>query len=296
MRLERSAINNRAVYEALLRKRSDGAARVTPLAGSIARSVSRVTPATSHLVSEGRVVQPVVPARSHREIHVEPLLSRMSEQADELKAVTRSAFHPGADADTAEGLLRRAQEITASLKQNEELALGLPELGADRFLRGAHEATESAAKELGSLVVSEKALQRLRARLRGAGAARAGTRLAGTRDGVSEAPATEVAGLPPSEPLTLEVASPSHGQVRVSGLARSCPARAAMIRGSAVVAAGDNCTLRSVDHYHVRRVEMPLQALLEPGSPARAALLELISRGPFCRGDQAVPGQAAAAD
>lgn len=79
-----------------------------------------------------------------------------------------------------------------------------------------------------------------------------------------------------SGPLTLEVASPSHGHVRVTGLARFFPARVVSATNCTSVVEGNDCTLQSVDHYHVRRVSMPFEPLLEPGSRASDALCALV--------------------
>lgn len=77
-------------------------------------------------------------------------------------------------------------------------------------------------------------------------------------------------------PVTLNVASPSHGEVRISGLAQFFPAHTVHARQSTAVVAGDDCELTSVDHYHIRRVEVSLEPLIEPGSPGHAALQNLI--------------------
>jgi hypothetical protein len=77
-------------------------------------------------------------------------------------------------------------------------------------------------------------------------------------------------------PATLDVVSPSHGRVRVSGLAQFFPAHAVHARRSTAVVTGDNCELQSVDHYHVRRVTVSLDPLMERGSPGHIALQRLI--------------------
>jgi hypothetical protein len=73
----------------------------------------------------------------------------------------------------------------------------------------------------------------------------------------------------------LDVASPAHGQVRTCGLARFFPAHTIHAQRSTAVVAGNNCTLQSVDHYHVHRVSVSLDPLLTDG-PAREALQQLL--------------------
>jgi hypothetical protein len=77
------------------------------------------------------------------------------------------------------------------------------------------------------------------------------------------------------KPVTLEVASPSHEQVHVTGLAWFFPASTVTAVKCQTVVEGDDCILRSVDHYHVRQLSMPLESLLEPGSRAYAELCAL---------------------
>ena len=81
---------------------------------------------------------------------------------------------------------------------------------------------------------------------------------------------------PRPHPATLEVAAPSHGQVRVSGLARFFPAHTIHARRSTAVVTADDCELRSVDHYHVHRVSVSLEPLLRPGAPGHSALRRLL--------------------
>ena len=76
--------------------------------------------------------------------------------------------------------------------------------------------------------------------------------------------------------VTLQVAAPSHGSVHVTGLARFFPAHTVHVQRSTAVVAGDNCELRSRDHYHVHRVSVSLDPLLKQGSPGRAALHDLL--------------------
>lgn len=80
---------------------------------------------------------------------------------------------------------------------------------------------------------------------------------------------------PRPHPVTLQVASPSHGQIRVGGLARFFPAHTVHTQQSTAVVAGDHCKLESTDHYHVRRVQVSLDPLL-PGSRGYAALQDLL--------------------
>jgi hypothetical protein len=81
---------------------------------------------------------------------------------------------------------------------------------------------------------------------------------------------------PELSPATLKVAAPSHGQVHVPVLARFFPAHTVHARKSAAVVAGDHCQLQSMDHYHVHRLSLSLDPLLNPGSPGHAALQELL--------------------
>ena len=81
---------------------------------------------------------------------------------------------------------------------------------------------------------------------------------------------------PPPVPATLEVAAPSHGQVRVSGLARFFPAHTVHARRSTAVVTANNCDLYSIDHYHVHRVSVSLEPLLTRGSPGHSALQGLL--------------------
>ena len=81
---------------------------------------------------------------------------------------------------------------------------------------------------------------------------------------------------PRPQPATLEVAAPSHGQVRISGLARFFPAHTVHARRSTAVVTADDCELRSVDHYHVHRVSVSLEPLLSPSAPGHSALQHLL--------------------
>ena len=81
---------------------------------------------------------------------------------------------------------------------------------------------------------------------------------------------------PRPHPATLDVAAPSHGRVRVSGLARFFPAHTIHARRSTAVVTADGCELRSVDHYHVHRVSVSLDALMEPGAAGHSALQHLL--------------------
>ncbi|WP_158273807.1 hypothetical protein [Micromonospora sp. RP3T] len=70
--------------------------------------------------------------------------------------------------------------------------------------------------------------------------------------------------------------APSHGQVRVSGLARLFPAHTVHTNRATAVVDGDDCHLRQVDHYHVDRVELSLDQLTAT-SAARDALGALLA-------------------
>lgn len=78
-------------------------------------------------------------------------------------------------------------------------------------------------------------------------------------------------------PAVLDVAAPSHGAVRVGGLARYFPAHTVHAEHSAAVVAASSCTLRAIDHYHLHRVSVSLDPLLTPGTPGNIALGALIS-------------------
>ncbi|RIV39124.1 hypothetical protein [Micromonospora radicis] len=74
-----------------------------------------------------------------------------------------------------------------------------------------------------------------------------------------------------------EVAAPAHGRVRVAGVGRFFPADTVHAMNSTAVATADNCVLRSVDHYHVRRLSCSLDPVLTDGRP-REALTQLLAR------------------
>jgi len=77
-------------------------------------------------------------------------------------------------------------------------------------------------------------------------------------------------------PTTLEVAAPAHGRVHVPVLARFFPAHTVHARKSTAVVVGDHCQLKAKDHYHVHRLSLSLDPLLQPGSPGHAALQKLL--------------------
>jgi hypothetical protein len=77
-------------------------------------------------------------------------------------------------------------------------------------------------------------------------------------------------------PATLQVASPSHGEVHVTGLARLFPAHTVHAKDCTTVVDGNDCTLTAKDHYHVRSVSVSFGKLAETGSPENAALQRLI--------------------
>jgi hypothetical protein len=81
---------------------------------------------------------------------------------------------------------------------------------------------------------------------------------------------------PRPHPATLDVAAPSHGRVRISGLARFFPAHTIHARRSTAVVTADDCELRSVDHYHVHRVSVSLDPLVRLGAPGHSALQHLL--------------------
>jgi len=69
---------------------------------------------------------------------------------------------------------------------------------------------------------------------------------------------------------------PDGATVRVSGLARFFPAGTVHGQRSTAPVGEDRCELMTVDHFHLHRLSAPLAPLLEPGSPARAALAALL--------------------
>jgi len=77
-------------------------------------------------------------------------------------------------------------------------------------------------------------------------------------------------------PTTLEVAAPAHGRVHVPVLARFFPAHTVHARKSTAVVVGDHCRLKAEDHYHIHRLSLSLDPLLQPGSPGHAALQKLL--------------------
>ncbi len=66
----------------------------------------------------------------------------------------------------------------------------------------------------------------------------------------------------------LDVAAPVHGRVGVIGLARFFPAHTVHAQRSTAVVTGNYCELRSVDHYHIHRVSVSLDPLLDHGHRA----------------------------
>ncbi|MFC7548129.1 hypothetical protein [Plantactinospora sp. GCM10030261] len=87
-----------------------------------------------------------------------------------------------------------------------------------------------------------------------------------------DAPASRVA--PKAVPV-LDVTAPSLGLVSASGLARFFPAHTIhTVRATAVVD-GDDCHLTQIDHYHVERVELPLDQVIRDDD-VRDALRELL--------------------
>jgi hypothetical protein len=169
------------------------------------------------------------------------LWEHMADQADELHDAIGDVIMATSNAqsagDTPTSEVRRAADIAADLARAGKAGLENNRLPDSSLAKEAYQVTKE---------VEEKLLGFLR-----------------------EHPDTP-------RPLTLEVASPAHGELQVTGLARFVPARAVTSRDSAVVVEGDDCALRPIDHYHVRQVAMPFDPLLEPGSRARAAVVELI--------------------
>jgi len=69
---------------------------------------------------------------------------------------------------------------------------------------------------------------------------------------------------------------PDSATVRVSGLARFFPAGTVHGQRSTAPVGESRCELMTVDHFHLHRLSAPLAPLLEPGSPAQAALAALL--------------------
>jgi hypothetical protein len=76
----------------------------------------------------------------------------------------------------------------------------------------------------------------------------------------------------------LDVAAPGHAQVRTCGLASFIPAHHVHARKSTAVVTANDCTLRSVDHYHVRRVSLDFDPLLRDRAAFNA--LRLLADNP----------------
>jgi hypothetical protein len=74
----------------------------------------------------------------------------------------------------------------------------------------------------------------------------------------------------------LDVASAAHEQVRAWGLASFVPAHDVRAHDATAVVAANDCTLRQVDHYHVRRVSLDMEPLRRDG-PAGRALRDLVA-------------------
>jgi hypothetical protein len=81
---------------------------------------------------------------------------------------------------------------------------------------------------------------------------------------------------PKPYPVTLQVASPSHGEVSFPGVARFFPKHTVHARDCTAVVEGNNCELQSEDHYHVQHTSVSLEPLLEEGSAQHAAFLDLL--------------------
>jgi len=80
---------------------------------------------------------------------------------------------------------------------------------------------------------------------------------------------------PKPVPATVLVASPSYGEVRVTGMASWFPAHTVHAKDCGTVVDGNDCTLTSTDHIHVRTVSVSLEPLTETGSRGQAALAAL---------------------
>ncbi|MGC4818697.1 hypothetical protein ACLQ27_14520 [Micromonospora sp. DT63] len=67
----------------------------------------------------------------------------------------------------------------------------------------------------------------------------------------------------PQPPKWLDVASPAHGHVNVSGVLTAFSKGHVTTADSATVVTANNCTLEAEDHYHVRRVSLDCRSLYE---------------------------------
>ena len=77
-------------------------------------------------------------------------------------------------------------------------------------------------------------------------------------------------------PLWLDVASPTHGRINVAGERHRFPAGHVETRGTTALVAADNCELRTVDHYHVRRVTLDCESLHRDGPALEAFVAVLV--------------------
>jgi hypothetical protein len=67
----------------------------------------------------------------------------------------------------------------------------------------------------------------------------------------------------PQPPMWLDVASPAHGQVNISGVLTAFSERHVTTADSATVVTANDCTLEAVDHYHIRRVSLDCRSLYD---------------------------------
>lgn len=179
--------------------------------------------------------------------------------------------------DAARDLSRAVASAAWNRDERPEIRDERPEIraAASRLRSSADEMHENARE----LRISAKTAARLRPRLlrHGQHAIPSGLR----RYALLEPPGAgdRVAGwiTPRPLPAALDVAGPSHVQLRVSVLARYFPAHTVHAEHSVVVAAASRCMLRATDHYHLHRVSVSLDPLLTPGTPGNDALGDLIA-------------------
>jgi hypothetical protein len=80
---------------------------------------------------------------------------------------------------------------------------------------------------------------------------------------------------PKPSPVTMRVASPSYGELTVTGLARWFPAHTVHAQDCGAVIDGNDCTLTATDHVHIQSASVSFKPLLDRG-PGRDALLSLL--------------------
>jgi hypothetical protein len=181
--------------------------------------------------------------------------------------------------------LRKAQEAADRLYEGLSAVAdggGPEQLRADALeaaekVQGFRDALEGFSKKQAALGLAQKGSPNSLS-ASAAGAAEGREHPTGRSFPLMEGPGGQVVAQvsPKPFPATLLVASPSHGQVHVTGLARLFPAHTVHARDCGSVIDGNDCTLTSTDHYHIRTVSVSFEPLMERGSDGRAALLALL--------------------